>query len=223
MATVIRRLRHGSKASATGCSSHSVWIAKSHLASNRPARREHSHRSGGESEETANRSLPAPPTGSATPPRRWRPRRKAKSDGCLSIRRTDAGGSESVAVQGIVTAQNVECAVARHRNRSDSRLRGKRDRPLPIAKGLRQMPTVRHRKAAPSNESITSRPEQLETYKDHGQDLLTLAMSWLAAHPVTASIAGASKPEQPGANVAAAGWKITPSNLAEIDAIVSKE
>ena len=49
-------------------------------------------------------------------------------------------------------------------------------------------------------------------------------MSWLAAQPIAASIiAGASKPEQPGANVAAAGWKMTPSNLAEIDAIVSKE
>ena len=49
-------------------------------------------------------------------------------------------------------------------------------------------------------------------------------MSWLAAQPVAASIiAGASEPEQPGANIAASGWKMTPSNLAEIDAIVLKE
>lgn len=67
--------------------------------------------------------------------------------------------------------------------------------------------------------------EQLEAYaKDHGHDLLTLAISWLAAQSVTASIiAGASKPEQPGANVAAARWKMTAANLSEIDAIVSKE
>ena len=104
----------------------------------------------------------------------------------------------------------------------------------PIAKGLL---TGKYRRgsSAPEGSRLANESdladadfdvlEQLETYaKDHGQDLLTLAMSWLAAQPVTASIiAGASKPEQPGANVAAVGWKMTPSNLAEIDAIVPKE
>ena len=104
----------------------------------------------------------------------------------------------------------------------------------PIAKGLL---TGKYRRdsSAPEGSRLANESdladadfdvlEQLETYaKDHGHDLLTLAMSWLAAQPVTASIiAGASKPEQPGANVAAVGWKMTPSNLAEIDAIVSKE
>lgn len=104
----------------------------------------------------------------------------------------------------------------------------------PIAKGLL---TGKYRRdsTAPAGSRLADESdlaeadfdvlEQLEAYaQDHGHDLLTLAMSWLASQSVTASIiAGASKPEQPGANVAAAGWKMTAANLAEIDAIVSKE
>ena len=68
-----------------------------------------------------------------------------------------------------------------------------------------------------------NRIEKLETYaNDHGHELLTLAMSWLAAQPSIASIiAGASRPEQMLMNAAAVSWKLTPNNLAEIDAIVS--
>jgi aryl-alcohol dehydrogenase-like predicted oxidoreductase len=52
--------------------------------------------------------------------------------------------------------------------------------------------------------------------------LLTLAMSWLAAQPVTASIiAGGSKPEQMAANANAIQWKMTAENLHEIDAVVA--
>ena len=66
------------------------------------------------------------------------------------------------------------------------------------------------------------RIERLESYaRDHGHELLTLAMSWLAAQPSIASIiAGASRPEQMAANAAAVSWKLTVDNLAEIDAIV---
>lgn len=54
-----------------------------------------------------------------------------------------------------------------------------------------------------------------------GRALLDLAISWLAAKAETASIiAGASRPDQPAANVAAAGWKMTAAELAEIDRIV---
>ena len=65
--------------------------------------------------------------------------------------------------------------------------------------------------------------ENLESYaKDYGHDLLTLAISWLASQTVTASvIAGASRPEQSISNALAAGWKMTPENLADIDKIVS--
>jgi aryl-alcohol dehydrogenase-like predicted oxidoreductase len=53
-----------------------------------------------------------------------------------------------------------------------------------------------------------------------GHTLLELAMSWLAAQPqIGGIIAGATKPEQLEANVIAAGWKLTPEDLAEIDKI----
>jgi aryl-alcohol dehydrogenase-like predicted oxidoreductase len=52
--------------------------------------------------------------------------------------------------------------------------------------------------------------------------LLTLAISWLGAQPVIASIiSGASRPEQMASNAAAARWKLTAENLTEIDAILS--
>ena len=65
--------------------------------------------------------------------------------------------------------------------------------------------------------------ERLEAYAgDHGHDLLTLAMSWLAAQPSIASIiSGASRPEQMAANAGAAGWKLTAGNLAEIDDLLN--
>ena len=51
-----------------------------------------------------------------------------------------------------------------------------------------------------------------------GHSLLKLAFSWLLSHPPVASvIAGATSPEQVHANVEAAGWRLTPADLAEID------
>ena len=48
--------------------------------------------------------------------------------------------------------------------------------------------------------------------------LLELAFSWLLSHPPVASvIAGATSPEQVRSNVVAAGWRLTPADLAEID------
>jgi aryl-alcohol dehydrogenase-like predicted oxidoreductase len=65
--------------------------------------------------------------------------------------------------------------------------------------------------------------ERLESYaRDHGYDLLTLAISWLAAQPSIASIiSGASRPEQLAANAAAARWPLLPKNLQEIDTILT--
>ncbi len=66
--------------------------------------------------------------------------------------------------------------------------------------------------------------ERLEAYAgDHGFDLLTLAMSWLAAQPSIASIiSGASRPEQMAANAAAIRWKLTTQNLKEIDGLLAR-
>lgn len=64
--------------------------------------------------------------------------------------------------------------------------------------------------------------ERLEAYAvDHGYDLLTLAMSWLAAQPsIACIIAGASRPAQMAANADAVRWKLTRENLAEIDTLL---
>jgi aryl-alcohol dehydrogenase-like predicted oxidoreductase len=61
--------------------------------------------------------------------------------------------------------------------------------------------------------------ERLRTFAEgHGHTLLELAFSWLAAHPVVASvIAGATRPDQIAANVSAADWALDGEDLAEID------
>ncbi|MED5579789.1 MAG: aldo/keto reductase [Nitrospinota bacterium] len=105
---------------------------------------------------------------------------------------------------------------------------------FPIAKGLL---TGKYKRGidAPSGSRLSGNKdlenvdfdilENLESYaENHGYDLLTLAISWLASQSVTASvIAGASRPEQCISNTAAARWKMTSQNLSEIDAIVSPE
>jgi aryl-alcohol dehydrogenase-like predicted oxidoreductase len=53
---------------------------------------------------------------------------------------------------------------------------------------------------------------------DHGHSLLDLAIAWLAARPVVASvIAGATKVEQVVANAGAAGWQLSASDVEEVD------
>ncbi len=102
----------------------------------------------------------------------------------------------------------------------------------PIAKGLL---TGKYKRgsAAPEGSRLAGDPdfvnadfdllEGLEGYaRDHGYDLLTLAISWLGAQPSIASIiSGASRPEQMAVNAAAARWKLTSKNLKEIDAILA--
>jgi aryl-alcohol dehydrogenase-like predicted oxidoreductase len=64
----------------------------------------------------------------------------------------------------------------------------------------------------------TCRLEAFATKRGHS--LLELAFSWLLAQdPVASVIAGATGPDQVEANVAAAGWRMTPEDLAEVDAI----
>ncbi len=55
-----------------------------------------------------------------------------------------------------------------------------------------------------------------------GKTLVELAFSWLLSEPVVSSvIAGATKPEQVEANVAAASWILTAEEKAEIDKITA--
>ena len=57
--------------------------------------------------------------------------------------------------------------------------------------------------------------------ESRGRTMLELAISWLASHDVVASvIAGATSPDQVRTNAAAADWKLTSAEMAEVDAIV---
>ncbi len=65
--------------------------------------------------------------------------------------------------------------------------------------------------------------EALESFATaHGYNLLTLAVSWLASQPATASvISGATRPEQLAQNAAAVAWKMSAEELAETGRILS--
>ena len=74
----------------------------------------------------------------------------------------------------------------------------------------RQVSDQRHAKVA-----------QFEAFaRERGHTVLELAMSWLASHGIVGSIiAGASKPEQIAANVAATHWALTEDDLRELEAM----
>ncbi len=56
-----------------------------------------------------------------------------------------------------------------------------------------------------------------------GHTLLELAFSWLATQKFVGSvIAGATRPEQVKANAAAAAWRLTPEEMAEVDQITKR-
>ncbi|HEU4556816.1 MAG TPA: aldo/keto reductase [Longimicrobium sp.] len=56
-----------------------------------------------------------------------------------------------------------------------------------------------------------------------GHTILELAFSWLLTRPTVASvIAGATKPEQVRGNAAAAGWRLSAEELAELDGILPR-
>lgn len=72
-----------------------------------------------------------------------------------------------------------------------------------------------------ATEENFAKVEALQDFAERrGRTILELAISWLASHPCVVSvIAGATKPEQVYANAAAAGWKLSAAELAEIDAL----
>ena len=66
------------------------------------------------------------------------------------------------------------------------------------------------------NWGILAKAEAFAAERGHG--VLDLAMSWLLAQEgVPSVISGATRPDQVRANVAAAGWALTPDDLAAID------
>jgi aryl-alcohol dehydrogenase-like predicted oxidoreductase len=72
-------------------------------------------------------------------------------------------------------------------------------------------------------EGNWARVEKLDAFaRSRGRSLLELAFSWLASQDVVGSvIAGATRPEQIAANVAAAGWKLSAEELAEVDKLTA--
>jgi len=62
----------------------------------------------------------------------------------------------------------------------------------------------------------------IEFSEGRGHTILELAFSWLLTRPAVASvIAGATSSEQVRSNAAAASWKLTDTELGEVDSIVT--
>lgn len=108
---------------------------------------------------------------------------------------------------------------------------------FPLASGL-LTGKYRRGQAAPEGSRLSSSPNAANQLSDHnlaiveeliqfvearGHTILELAVSWLLARPVVASvIAGATRSEQVRANVSAAAWRLTDAELDEIDNIVGQ-
>jgi aryl-alcohol dehydrogenase-like predicted oxidoreductase len=102
-------------------------------------------------------------------------------------------------------------------------LTGKYDLDSPLPEGTRftQWPkSMTARFLAEPNRTMYS---ELQAFcRNRGRSLLELAISWLLMRPAVSSIiAGASSPDQLSQNIAAAGWKLTPEEMAEIDRITT--
>jgi aryl-alcohol dehydrogenase-like predicted oxidoreductase len=97
-------------------------------------------------------------------------------------------------------------------------LSGKYKRGAPPPAGSRLASSARHADGV-LNERNWRIVENLSAFAArNGHALLELAMSWLAGRPFISSIiAGATKPEQVVANVAAVEWQLSAADLAEID------
>jgi aryl-alcohol dehydrogenase-like predicted oxidoreductase len=94
-------------------------------------------------------------------------------------------------------------------------LTGKYRRGQPLPEGTR-LSKGSPRFLNDKNLAITEELANFAAFRGHS--LLELAFSWLLSHPPVASvIAGATSPEQVRSNVEAAGWRLTPADLAEID------
>lgn len=75
--------------------------------------------------------------------------------------------------------------------------------------------------AAVATDENFAKVEAYERFAaERGHTITELAIGWLLAQPtVTSVIAGATRPEQVAANVAAASWTLTPEEAAEVAAI----
>ncbi len=100
-------------------------------------------------------------------------------------------------------------------------LSGKYKRGEPPPEGTR-LAAWGARGAQALNDKNFAKLDKLEAYaRDHDHSLLELAFAWLLGHPgVSSVIAGATTPEQVRANAATAAWRLTPSDVAEVTALL---
>jgi aryl-alcohol dehydrogenase-like predicted oxidoreductase len=95
-------------------------------------------------------------------------------------------------------------------------LSGKHRRGQPVGKDTRL--SHEYFKHFASDQNFARVEALVRVAEAHRHSLLELAMSWMASQPCVASvIAGATRPEQVKANAAAAGWKLSRAELAEVD------
>ena len=99
-------------------------------------------------------------------------------------------------------------------------LTGKYRKGQPIPEGTRVATNERYRKLL--TEENLDKVEALFAYaSSENRSVVELAFSWLLAHPVVASvIAGASSAQQIRSNASAAGWRLSPAELTEIDEVL---
>jgi len=100
-------------------------------------------------------------------------------------------------------------------------LTGKYKRGEAAPEGTRMAAWGARAQAALSEQNF-DKVEKLEAYaNERGHSMLELAFAWLLGHGAVSSvIAGATRVEQVKDNAGAAGWKLTPEEVAEVTALV---
>jgi aryl-alcohol dehydrogenase-like predicted oxidoreductase len=102
-------------------------------------------------------------------------------------------------------------------------LTGKYRRGAPLPEGARLATTPRAAEQYLTEQNWAAVERLAAFAAARGKSLLDLAFGWLLQRPAVASvIAGATRPEQVAANVAAAGWRPTPEDMDEIDRLTAK-
>ena len=95
------------------------------------------------------------------------------------------------------------------------------EEPLAPSPGMRPAKAFLHLYSPVMTDANWERLSKLDAFaKDRGQKVSDLAIAWLLSHPwLSTVIAGATRPEQLDANLAGAGWKLTPEEVAEVEQI----
>ena len=94
----------------------------------------------------------------------------------------------------------------------------RRGEAMPAGARLASVKRLSDRYVTEANQDLIEKLEAWAAARDH--TLLDLAFAWLLAEPAVSSvIAGATRPEQIDANVAATAWRLTPAERAEVSRI----